>query len=249
MSPAVLARSAVEYASRTNYIASEDDHPTVRMSKMARLFADGYNNLGLNSPKANPDEVKVGADMNRWRRRISLPAVKLPNYTDLVNELADVGKNSHCSIDSPTPMRLPWAGRSHGHDDRGPAEPLQAGDRFVAACIVRLLVRSSGHREGKRTARWRREYYAAQADRVLRGRDALRALCLGPSGLQRGNANRTSAVTSSDPAAAVLPAVWGSAGVAGPTGAKTTVSGEQPRPGLGRRPVDLVDVRYFGARR
>ena len=37
VSPAVLARSAVEYASRTNYIASEDDHPTVRMSKMARL--------------------------------------------------------------------------------------------------------------------------------------------------------------------------------------------------------------------
>ncbi|WP_157226689.1 hypothetical protein [Gordonia soli] len=95
-SPAVLARSAAEYASRCAYLSSDDDSAEVRISKMFNLFREGFNDLGVNKPDADPQMVKLAEGINAWRSAQSFPKTSLPNYTNLVHQLApSIGRREY----------------------------------------------------------------------------------------------------------------------------------------------------------
>ncbi|WP_280301167.1 hypothetical protein [Nocardia abscessus] len=88
VAPGVLTRSAAEYAARANFVTDLDDSPEMRVAKMARLFSDGFQNMGVNSSDATPEEAELSRRINRWRSRITLPKVKVPNFTDSVIQLS-----------------------------------------------------------------------------------------------------------------------------------------------------------------
>lgn len=96
VSPAVLARSAAEYASRCRYISVPEDQPDVRLSKLFNLYREGFNDAGVNKPDADPQLVAFSRELNDWRNQQELPKTKLPNYTALVAELAPgTGKSEY----------------------------------------------------------------------------------------------------------------------------------------------------------
>ncbi|WP_277371169.1 hypothetical protein [Rhodococcus rhodochrous] len=93
VSPAVLARSAAEHASRCKYISDPDDEPEIRLSKMFNLLREGFNDFGVNKPGANPALIEHSKLLNDWRNKMQLPKTKLPNYAALVLELSpDMGR-------------------------------------------------------------------------------------------------------------------------------------------------------------
>ncbi|MFI6429698.1 hypothetical protein [Rhodococcus oryzae] len=95
-SPAALARSASEYSSRCAYLASEEDSPEIRISKMYNLFREGLNEFGVNKPGADPKLVALAAGINDWHSGQTLPKAPLPNYTDLVHKLApSIGRREY----------------------------------------------------------------------------------------------------------------------------------------------------------
>ncbi|OQQ31074.1 hypothetical protein A6410_05480 [Prescottella equi] len=95
-SPAVLARSASEYSSRCAYLASSDDSPDLRISKMFNLLNDGLTEFGVKKPDADPQMITLAAGLNDWRSAQSLPKASLPNYTTLVHQLApSIGRREY----------------------------------------------------------------------------------------------------------------------------------------------------------
>ncbi|WP_433562301.1 hypothetical protein ACQP1O_33115 [Nocardia sp. CA-151230] len=96
IAPGVLARSAAEYAARANFVTNLDDSPEMRVSKMERLFADGLQNIGVNSKDATPEEAELAKRINRWRSQTQLPKVRPPNFTNSVIELSpDLGPREY----------------------------------------------------------------------------------------------------------------------------------------------------------
>jgi hypothetical protein len=88
LSPAVLARSAGEYASRAKYLSSLDDGPEMRISKVWSLFMDGFTRMGASKPSADPTMVDMVRRPERWRSGQTLPKSKVPDYTKLVERLS-----------------------------------------------------------------------------------------------------------------------------------------------------------------
>jgi len=66
MSPAVLARAAAEYASRTWYIFDPQDTPEGRVAKMARLFDASLMQYCFARPDAHAEEHQLYARLRRW---------------------------------------------------------------------------------------------------------------------------------------------------------------------------------------
>lgn len=96
VSPAVLARSAAEYASRCKYISVPEDSPELRLAKLSNLFKEGFNDMGVNKPNADEELVKVSRAFNVWRSRQDLPKASMPNYSALVAALSpDMGKSEY----------------------------------------------------------------------------------------------------------------------------------------------------------
>ncbi len=96
VSPAVLARSAAEYASRCKYIADSTDSPEVRLSKLANLFQEGFADLGASKSDADHGLVSLAARFNDWRSTQHLPRAPKPNYSALVAALSpDMGKGEY----------------------------------------------------------------------------------------------------------------------------------------------------------
>ncbi|WP_327116695.1 hypothetical protein OHB12_05345 [Nocardia sp. NBC_01730] len=88
VSPAVLGRSTAEYASRCRYISDAADGPDIRLSKLANLCNEGFQDLGIGKPGADPDLVALAKGFKDWRSRQQLPKVSFPNYSALVDALS-----------------------------------------------------------------------------------------------------------------------------------------------------------------
>lgn len=73
VSPAVLARSAAEYSSRCRYISDPDDSPDLRLAKLANLFQEGFRDLGVEKPDADPQLIELAKGFNDWKSTQSLP--------------------------------------------------------------------------------------------------------------------------------------------------------------------------------
>lgn len=85
-SPAVLARSAVEYASRSWWL-SVADLPELRISRMSALFNQSYQEM-KSSLGSVPDSIEVGRQFNTWRsRQPHLPKAKVPKIANLVAKM------------------------------------------------------------------------------------------------------------------------------------------------------------------
>lgn len=96
LSPAVLARSAGEYASRAKYLSALDDGPEMRIAKLCSLFSDGFTRMGAKKSSADPSMVDLASRLDRWRSRQNLPSVSLPNHTKLVERLSpEMGRDEY----------------------------------------------------------------------------------------------------------------------------------------------------------
>lgn len=88
LSISTLARSTAEYASRCKYISEPSDGPEMRISKLCNLFHEGFKNIGVNKPDADPARVQLAKAFETWKSRHRLPRSRLPNYTDLIDKLS-----------------------------------------------------------------------------------------------------------------------------------------------------------------
>ncbi|MGW4370766.1 hypothetical protein ACWEKT_34520 [Nocardia takedensis] len=92
----VLARAAAEYAGRAHFMTVLDDTPEMRIAKMAKLMSDGLQEFGVNGSDADPGEIALAQQINRWRSSVTLPRVKVPNYTNSVNQVSpDLGPREY----------------------------------------------------------------------------------------------------------------------------------------------------------
>ncbi len=139
VSPAVLARSAAEYASRCKYLSSAEDSPEVRVAKFANLLEEGFKDSGANRPDADPSLVELARGMNDWKSRRRLPKVKLPNYSALVASLSpDMGKSEYDSLSGYRTRQCRYANRRVPSCADGACETT---GRCVATCLVRDSMR------------------------------------------------------------------------------------------------------------
>ncbi|MFI7529708.1 hypothetical protein [Nocardia salmonicida] len=99
ISPAVLARSTGEYASRAKYLSSPDDGPEMRISKVWTLIMDGFTRMGASKPYADPAMVEMVKRLERWRSGQTLPKSKVPDYTKLIEHLSpQMGRDEYESL-------------------------------------------------------------------------------------------------------------------------------------------------------
>lgn len=96
MSPAVLARSAAEYSSRTWYITDPSDGPETRVAKIAQLLRAGFLERGFLRPNATFNEKELLARLERWSQRQQLTRMRSLQYDKLVADMIpEYGKREY----------------------------------------------------------------------------------------------------------------------------------------------------------
>ncbi|WP_143546812.1 hypothetical protein [Rhodococcus sp. 06-235-1A] len=85
VSPAVLARSAAEYSSRSWYISDPEDTVDTRLAKMIKLVGSGLAEAGFSDPRLDPVDAQFASGFNRWvSQQKQLPKLPKPNYKKLI---------------------------------------------------------------------------------------------------------------------------------------------------------------------
>lgn len=89
ISPAVLARSAAEYASKVWYLSDPQSDPSKRVIRMARLFDAGLKEVGVLKPTATAEQRELFDRLQRWSKRQNLGTVPTPHKDQLIADMAD----------------------------------------------------------------------------------------------------------------------------------------------------------------